>query len=194
MGGSVKVFGADVQGPTSAVRYLVQDYDSFPWLTVRENLALCMNERSDLHISKLLAEVGLDTFSNALPHTLSGGMRKRLGLARALAAQARIILLDEPFASLDVSARNDLYAVLHRVNTLHGSSFIIVTHDVDEAVFISHRVIVGTPRPFIIREIVSTERIRFPRGPTVRLDPAFEQIVTHVRDLLTQTATHPKDI
>lgn len=140
-----------------------QDYDAFPWHTVAKNIALAgagtahfgITNRS---VNDILATVGLSDSSNKFPCELSGGMRKRLALARCLAANARLIILDEPFSSLDSCSRRDLQVVTRDLVATTGCGLLISTHDPYEAAFIADRVIICTGRPLTVRSNVVIRR------------------------------------
>ncbi len=156
-----------------------QDHALLPWLTVRENIALpfhlARRPVDDARVDELIALVGLDEFARARPRQLSGGMRQRVAIARALALRPRILLLDEPFGALDAVTRRQLNIELQRIWWDQRITTILVTHAIDEAVFLADRVIVMSARPGRIRRDVRVEFER-PRGREILSAPAFHAL------------------
>ncbi|MDT4815365.1 Aliphatic sulfonates import ATP-binding protein SsuB [compost metagenome] len=164
---------------TSLERGIVfQDHRLFPWKTVEQNIALALkNQRLDKRekaalIAEHLALVGLTGFEQAYPHQLSGGMAQRAAIARALVTRPKVLLLDEPFGALDALTRLHLQRELQRIWVQQRSTMIMVTHDVEEALFLSDRVIVMDPRPGRIRHEV---RVDLPH-PRERNSPRLQQL------------------
>lgn len=161
--GHIHLDGERVQG-TSLDRGLVfQDHRLFPWKTVEQNVALALKplrlgkrEKAE-RVAEHLALVGLQGFEHAYPHQLSGGMAQRAAIARALITRPKLLLLDEPFGALDALTRIHLQRELQRIWLQQGSSMIMVTHDVEEALYLGDRVIVMDPRPGRIRHEVRVE-------------------------------------
>ena len=167
--------------PTSGIinrvgstRMVYQSDGLFPWLTVRENIALGLrNARSDkereAQLKDLLALIRLDGFAEHYPHQLSGGMRQRVELARALAGETDVLLMDEPFSSLDYQTRLRMRRMLVRVLTERPRTVVFVTHDIEEAAQLADRILVLSERPaHLINELrVDVERPRDPTHPTV---------------------------
>jgi ABC-type nitrate/sulfonate/bicarbonate transport system ATPase subunit len=154
-----------------------QDPRLFPWLTVEQNVALGLArfglDRAEVarRVQEHIALVGLSGFEPALPHQLSGGMAQRVALARSIVAHPGFLLLDEPFSALDATTRSLMHDQLLRVRDATDLTMLLVTHDVEEAVYLADRVVVMAPRPGRIREIVD---IDLPR-PRVRGDAAFQR-------------------
>jgi len=167
---------------TSPNRGLVfQDHTLFPWMTIRRNIvfALKSSKRYEVYrdtIDALLETVGLTAFSNSYPHQLSGGMRQRAALIRSLAVQPDVLLLDEPLGSLDSFTRMTLQDEIIRLWQARGNTMIMITHDVDEAVYLSNRIVVMSPRPGRIVEIVDVPMC-YPRN---RATPDFINLRTHL--------------
>jgi ABC-type nitrate/sulfonate/bicarbonate transport system ATPase subunit len=124
----------------------------------------------------LIKVVGLSGFEEKYPHELSGGMRQRVGIARALTTNPKILLMDEPFGALDAQTRGIMQAELLRVWELHRSTVIFVTHSIDEAVYLADRIVIMTPRPGRIRRVINIDLPR-PRDPTT---PQFNEYVREV--------------
>ncbi len=176
--GTVRV--ADAAPATLIARHELgiafQEHALLPWLTVRENIALpfalARRPVEPERVAELIALVGLDEFATARPRQLSGGMRQRVAIARALALRPRILLLDEPFGALDAVTRRQLNIELQRIWWDQRITAILVTHSIEEAVFLADRVIVMSPRPGAIRRDVAIDIAR-PRTREVLSDPAF---------------------
>lgn len=151
--GRVIVDGNEVHGPGRDRGMVFQSYTLFPWLTVRRNVEFALK---DIGLSKqeqrdraleYLELVGVADFAEAMPSQLSGGMRQRVAIARALSYQPRMLLMDEPFGALDAQTRQDMQELLLRVWEQHKLNVLFVTHDIDEAIFLSDRIIMLSGRP-----------------------------------------------
>ena len=143
--------GGTKKNARSSLRLLFQDYDAFPWLTVFENVRRSSGWSRPAKasaVTELLQSMGLAEHTERYPDELSGGLRKRLGLARALISEPKVLLLDEPFASLDVDTRMEMYGLLQSQARKAAASILLVTHDLEEAVLLSDRIILSGPRPF----------------------------------------------
>jgi ABC-type nitrate/sulfonate/bicarbonate transport system ATPase subunit len=145
----------------SAERGLVfQDPNLFPWLTVRRNIQAGLVARGVLHerrdeVDELMRLVGLEVFANAYPHHLSGGMAQRAALARALINHPRVLLLDEPLGALDAFTRMRMQDEVLRLWQRRRTTMLLVTHDIDEAIYMSDRIMIMTPRPGRIERTIS---------------------------------------
>lgn len=160
------------------VRYLFQDYDAFPWLTVYENVRSgsgCAPHPKSSDVLDMLASVGLTGTEQRYPAELSGGMRKRLALARCLVRRPRILLLDEPFSSLDIDTRHELYSLVQELWIKDGTSVLLVTHDLDEAIQLADRIIVSAPRPMRISETIDVP-LRRPRQLEIGMESRYVDI------------------
>jgi NitT/TauT family transport system ATP-binding protein len=183
--GRVLVDGQPVTGPGRERAVVFQSFALLPWRTVWDNIAFGLELRgivgaeADVTIRRYIAMVGLQGFESRRPSQLSGGMQQRVGLARALAVNPRILLMDEPFGSLDAQTRNLLQADLERIWEADQKTVIFVTHAMDEAVFLSDRVVILSPRPGRISEIVEVDLPR-PRGDAIRTHPRFVQLTDHI--------------
>ncbi len=176
------VFG-DHDETTDFLRFLFQDYDAFPWFTVYENVRYSARRDrlpSPERVEFILREVGLWEYRDQYPRELSGGMRKRLALARCLAPGARMLLLDEPFAALDVDTKQDMYELLQKLWQEFEQTILMVTHDVHEAVFLASRVVVATSRPFRIRNEIEVP-FPYPRRPHLSHRPEIVALQAEVR-------------
>jgi ABC-type nitrate/sulfonate/bicarbonate transport system ATPase subunit len=158
--GQVRVGGARVTGPRLHTALILQDFGLLPWKTVEHNAGLGLEirrvpraERGRL-VGEALERVGLADFARAYPGELSGGMRQRLAVARALALEADLLLMDEPLSALDALTREDLQGLLLDIWRQRGHTAVLVTHSIEEAVFLGRRVVVLTPRPGRVAAIV----------------------------------------
>ena len=188
--GRVTIDGVEVKGPSpQKVAYVFQENTLFPWRTVIDNVKLGMafqgvskSEREG-RARESLEAVGMQDFANHFPGQLSGGMKQRVQLARALGLQTEIVLMDEPFAALDEQTRmvlgEDLSVLLART----GKTIIFVTHSLSEAVFLADRVVVMTAGPGRIKAIVDI-REPHPRSPDFMTDPRFSELRTDLYKLL----------
>ena len=187
--GSVRIAGERVPGPRRDVATVFQDFGLFPWRTVVENVALGLEIR-DWPATKRrerahewIDTVGLAGFAEAYPDELSGGMKQRVGLARALAVEPDVLLMDEPFGALDAQTREVLQTELLRLLDERRRTVMFVTHDIEEAVFLADRVVVlsGTPARVVRDVTVEFERPRWPRRASVEASDRFEEIRRRVR-------------
>ncbi|MFP3126716.1 ABC transporter ATP-binding protein [Ectobacillus funiculus] len=185
--GNVNFEGQKVVGPSLKKGFIFQDYALFPWLTVRKNIlfGLEMANASTVIKKKRLEEylhlLDLEKAVNLYPNQLSGGMRQRVAIARALCLKPKLLLMDEPFAALDLFLRQKLQEELLRIWQAENITFILVTHDIEEAIYLADRIIVLTPGPGRVNEIIS---ISLPR-PRLRTGEEFMQIRNKIIDLIT---------
>ena len=187
--GTVHLLGRPVTGPSRSVGVVFQDPVLLPWRTVLDNVMLPVQvlrlerERYRARALDLLGLVGLRGFEGKYPHELSGGMRQRVSLARALVHDPALLLMDEPFGALDEMTRERLNIELLELWRRMESTIVFVTHSISEAVFLSTRVVVMSPRP---GRIAGTVEVDLPQPRTVdtREEPRFFELVTQVRELL----------
>jgi ABC-type nitrate/sulfonate/bicarbonate transport system ATPase subunit len=184
--GSVSADGRAIGGPGPERGVVFQQPALFPWLDVASNIRFGLDEagmpraEADRRVAGWIAAVGLAGFERALPKQLSGGMAQRAALARALAPAPGTLLLDEPFGALDRITRNEMQDLLVRVRAATPATVLLVTHDVEEAVYLADRVIVLSPRP---GRIVADLTVDLP-GPRVRTAPEFVAMRARVEDAL----------
>jgi NitT/TauT family transport system ATP-binding protein len=189
--GEVTVYGKSVTGPGKDRAVVFQDYALMPWRTVEANVrfGLEMQRRLDSTTADKVAHyikmVGLTGFEKAYPRELSGGMRQRVGLARALATEPRLLLMDEPFAAVDAMTRELMQDELGKIVAATGQATIFITHSVDEAITLGDRIAVVTSRPGRIKEIIDVDLPR-PRTRSNRHLPEFQATRDHIWDLLAR--------
>ncbi len=161
--GDLRLEGRSLHGPTRDIGVVFQEPRLFPWLTVAENIGFDLGQGHDsAWVAQLLDEVGLRGLGQALPKQLSGGQAQRVAIARALYTRPRVLLLDEPFSALDAFTRQRLQDLVLSLARTHGSSLVLVTHDVEEAVLLSDRVLVlGAAPGRVVRELAVP--LRHPR-------------------------------
>jgi NitT/TauT family transport system ATP-binding protein len=179
--GDVLVDGAAVSGPGPDRGVIFQQYALFPWLTVRKNVEFGL-KLTDLSAAerrrradRAIELVGLTDFADALPKTLSGGMKQRCAIARAYAVDPRVLLMDEPFGALDALTRVQLQDQLLRTWSRDRRTVLFITHDVDEAVYLARRVVVMAARPGRIQTVVDVD-LPYPRTEEIRLSAEFSRI------------------
>ncbi|MCX6699077.1 MAG: ABC transporter ATP-binding protein [Methanomicrobiales archaeon] len=186
--GKVIIGGEIVSGPTSRMVMIFQDYSLFPWRTVIDNIAFGLEmkgigkEERQKKAVHYLDLVGLSGFEENFPYELSGGMRQRVAVARALAIDPSVLLMDEPFGALDAQTRNMLQRQLLEIWDKTKKTVLFVTHSVDEAVFMADRIIVLTSRPGTIKEVVT---IDLPR-PRDRTSQDFATVRRYVLSLIDE--------
>ena len=178
-GGQVTVSGDRVTKPRRDIAMMFQRPALLPWRTVLDNVLLPVQIygwRKSAHRQRaheLLALTGLEGFEKRMPHELSGGMQQRVALCRSLIASPRVMLMDEPFSALDALTREELSGELQRVHMELGTTIVFVTHSIDEAVLLADRVVVLSPRPGRIREILD---IKIPRPRTLGRTAHLEEV------------------
>jgi len=196
--GEVRVDGELVTGPDHRRGVVFQQYAIFPWLTVADNIAfgltLKRNKRSKEQVRSTVAHyvdlMGLKGFEDALPKTLSGGMRQRVAIARAYATDPQVLLMDEPFAALDAQTREFMQELLHDANQEERRTAMFITHSVEEAIYLSHRVVVLTARPTRVHEVVDVP-VPLPRTAESRLLPEFIELRRHLEATMRSMSTFP---
>jgi NitT/TauT family transport system ATP-binding protein len=184
--GVVKLNGQAVPGPQAGVGMVFQDANLMPWRTVHENIALPLEIQGEAEAkinsrAKALVDlVGLRGFEQSLPADLSGGMAQRVAIARALVHDPEILLMDEPFGSLDAITRERMGEELLRIWSRQRKTVIMVTHDISEALFLADRVIVLSARPAQIKLDLQVKLAR-PRKPALRYTRSFGQLAARLR-------------
>lgn len=159
--GTIKVNGQLVTKPERTRGMVFQEHRLFPWLNIEDNISYVLNEgrpeEKKRKVEKHIELVGLKGFEKAYPKQLSGGMAQRAGIARALVNQPKLLLLDEPFGALDAFTKIQMQQEVKRIHKTEGTTMILVTHDIDEAVFLADRIVVMSSRPGTIKRIVNVE-------------------------------------
>jgi len=189
--GEVRIDGNPVSGPGIDRGFVFQSDNLLPWRTVLNNaligpeVAGTATPQARSRTLDLLKLVGLAGFEHYFPRQLSGGMRQRVNLARALAVDPKILLMDEPFAALDAQTREIMQTELIRIWEQGRKTVLFVTHQIDEAVFLSDRVLVFARRPGRLREIVNIELPR-PRALGLKRTPEFVRYVDHIWSLIEE--------
>ena len=184
--GTVKIRDKETIGPGPDRALVFQDFALLPWATVLQNVAFGLRaqgvskrerEKTSLHYIK---EVGLLGFEDKYPHQLSGGMRQRTGLARALTVNSEILLMDEPFSAVDEQMRRKLQEDLLKLLKIENKTVIFVTHSIEEAVYLADQVVILSGRPGSISEIVYTEINRLGEIDLIRRQPRYIELVDEI--------------
>lgn len=195
--GQVFYDGQPIIGPNRRVGYMTQKDTLLPWRNTVDNIGISLelkcrptsrSEAAD-RVAQMIDLVGLRGFERHYPGELSGGMRKRVALARTLIYEPQTLLMDEPFGALDEMTRERLNLELLSIWQQLGSTVVFVTHSISEAVFLSTRVVVMSPRPGRIAGIVPID-LPYPRGVETREDTHYFELVTQVRELLRTRGEH----
>jgi len=189
--GAVTFEDKPISGPGPERGVIFQDYGVFPWLTVRDNIGfglglranrISIKERHDI-CDHYLALMGLSEFANSYPKHLSGGMRQRLAIARAYAVKPKFLLMDEPFGALDAQTRSNMQNLLLQVLSQEGKTVMLITHSVDEAIYLASRIIVVTARPARIKQVIEV-KFPYPRQEAIQELPEFAGLRKTVRELV----------
>ena len=189
--GSVSIDGQAVTGPSPRVGLVFQEPRLLPWLDAWANVAFGLSDGvrgtadGDRRVRELLSAVGLPEAGSLLPHQLSGGMAQRVALARALARAPEVLLLDEPFGALDAQTRSAMQDLLLHVLESEGKTVLLITHSVDEAIYLSSRIVVVTARPARVRKIIEVP-FGYPRTPHTQEEPRFVALRTEIRELVME--------
>lgn len=189
--GEVLLDGKAVSGPGADRGMVFQGYSLFPWLTVQKNVEFGLKmkkispaERAE-HAREYIRLVGLEGFEDALPRQLSGGMKQRVAIARTLANEPEVLLMDEPFGALDAQTRVVMQELLANISRRTGTTILFITHDIDEAVLLGDRIYVMSRRPGTIREAITVD-IPGERNHNSLVLPEFLETKKKIMDMLWQ--------
>jgi len=189
--GGVRIEGRPVAGPGLDRGMVFQEHRLLPWLTVEDNVAFALNGLPAAEVKSRVAEhlelVGLTGFAKALPGQLSGGMAQRVAIARALVNRPRILLLDEPFGALDAMTRIVMQQEILRIWQAGRTTMILVTHDIDEAIYLGDQVVVMSSRPGTVKTVLPVNLSR----PRDRSSPSFIDIRKRIHREFFAEAEHP---
>ena len=195
--GSIRVYGEEVSDPGPDRGMMFQEFALFPWKTVAGNVAWGLHAQGvaraevDAIVHKYLEMMGLADFRNHYPAELSGGMKQRVALARVLAFDPKVLLMDEPFGALDAQTRETMQEELTRLWERTRKTIVFVTHDIDEAVYLGDRIVVLTARPGRIKEEVKIDLPR-PRDLTIKKSMQCHEYRNYVWDLIRSESQRAK--
>lgn len=183
--GEIRVGKKLITGPSAERGLVFQDPNLFPWLTVRSNIQAGLVARNLLdqkrgEVDEYLRLVGLEGFADSFPHHLSGGMAQRVALARALINHPKVLLLDEPLGALDAFTRMKMQDEVLRLWEDRGTTILLVTHDIDEAIYMSDRIVIMTPRPGRVERVIDVNLER----PRLRNNPEFLKLRGDILEML----------
>jgi sulfonate transport system ATP-binding protein len=189
--GQVLFDGQPVNGPGAERGVIFQEYGVFPWLTVKQNIAFGLRLKANHAEAKereaicehYLELMGLVDFANTYPKHLSGGMRQRLAIARAYAVKPQFLLMDEPFGALDAQTRANMQNLLLKVLATEGKTVMLITHSVEEAIYLASRIVVVTARPARIKEIIDVP-FAYPRDESIQERAEFGSLRSYIRELV----------
>jgi len=191
--GTIEIEGEPVTAPHPALAMVFQHFGLFPWKTVFANVAYGLKlagvSKAEIaeRVPRFIKLVGLAGFEHAYPYQLSGGMQQRCGLARSLALEPRVLLMDEPFAAVDAQTREILQFELLRIWEMRPTSMVFVTHSIEEAVLMGHRVVVLKGRPASVFETIEVD-LPHPRNRATLAHPRFTHLREHVWSTLMDEA------
>ena len=189
--GKVLFDGTPVNGPGPERGVIFQEYGVFPWLTVKENITFGLQLKAN-HVpaskrkqicEHYLSLMGLTDFANSYPKHLSGGMRQRLAIARAYAVKPQFLLMDEPFGALDAQTRANMQNLLLNVLSAEGKTVMLITHSVEEAIYLASRIVVVTARPARIKQIIDVP-FAYPRDESLQERAEFVELRSRIRQLV----------
>ncbi len=192
--GVIHLNGTRISGPGQERAMVFQEFGLLPWRSVTANVELGLelkgvpSSKRAARAKELINLVGLKGFENHYPHELSGGMKQRVGLARALATEPEVLLMDEPFAALDAQTRDLMQTELLQIWERSKKTVLFVTHSIEEAAYLSDRVIVMTARPGRTKDVIQIDLPR-PRDYEMRLTPKFNEIKLRIWEVLREELT-----
>lgn len=188
--------GKVIDAPPKEIACVFQDYSRslMPWYKVSRNVSLplanTIKDRDERRraVERALESVGLEKFGDSYPWQLSGGMQQRVAIARALAYSPEFLIMDEPFASVDAQTRADLEDLILRIRQTAGVTVVLVTHDIDEAVYLADRVVVVSSRPTVVMDVIDVDLPRPRSQVTTKGLPRFGELRTQVATLITRAS------
>jgi len=186
-GGCISVAGQSLHGPRPDTALILQEYGLFPWKTVWENVILGLQIRRvparqwGTRLNPILSELGLEEYTHHYPGQLSGGQRQRVAVARALALSPDLLLMDEPFSALDALTRESLQNLLLKIWQEKKLTLVMVTHGIEEAVFLGQKIMVFSSRPAKLLDIIANPQVG---DPDYRSTPEFYQHCARIREML----------
>jgi NitT/TauT family transport system ATP-binding protein len=192
--GQLDIFGKPVDGPGPDRSVVFQEYALLPWRTVRDNVKFGLEIQGESEadskdrVEHFINLVGLTGFGRSYPHELSGGMCQRVGLARALATEPKILLMDEPFAAIDAMSRELMQGELERILEQTGQTVVFITHSIDEALTVGDKIVVMTAVPGRMKEYVDVQMPRPRYEEHIKLLPRYSEMREHIWDLLRDEA------
>lgn len=182
--GTVKDDGVLVTGPSNERGFIFQNYSLFPWLNVIDNVIFGLDingkpeDESRKRAMEYLKTVGLEDFAKRYPHELSGGMKQRVAITRSIINDSKSLLMDETFSALDIQTKHKLQKQIHEICKEHNKTIIFVTHDIDEAVFLSDEIVVFSRRPGRIKKLLKIDM----EHPRDRESPKFKELVSEITE------------
>jgi NitT/TauT family transport system ATP-binding protein len=191
--GEIRVGGSVMTRPDPRIGIVFQEFRIFPWLTVRDNVLFGLKlarPKSGKHIDiadRYIGMVGLRGFEDHYPKQLSGGMKQRVAIAQTFACDPELVLMDEPLGSVDALTREVLQQEILNIWSQSGKTIVLVTHSIEEAIFLGHQVVVMSPRPTKILKTFDVP-LPFPRTTEMRGDPTLAQLRLQIWDLLKGAA------
>jgi NitT/TauT family transport system ATP-binding protein len=196
--GDVLLAGKPVTEPGSDRGMVFQGYTLFPWLTVKKNVMFGLevngkgHHEAETQALQWLQLIGLEKFGESYPHQLSGGMKQRVAIVRALANQPRILLMDEPFGALDAQTRSKMQAHLLEIWRKIDITIVFITHDLDEAIFLADRILVLSAHPGQVQELIEVP-VPHPRSTAQFISPEFLATKARLEELIHKGAAHDED-
>ncbi len=181
--GTMQIEGKRFLGPGKDRVLVYQEDDLFPWMTVKQNINFFSNNLKKTN--KLLNIVELKEYSNFYPSQISGGMKKRVSLIRAFAENPKVIILDEAFSFLDALLKDKLYNEILKIWNMSKKTIILITHDIDEAILLSDRIVIMSSKPSKIKEIINI-KFKRPRGRDLIFNASFYKTRKRLKNLLSQ--------
>lgn len=194
--GAALLGGEPVRGPRRDIGYVFQRAALLDWRSARRNILLQAEMRglpapaARARADELIRMTGLDGFEDAFPHELSGGMQQRVALCRALLHEPPVLLMDEPFGALDALTREQMNVELHRIWRETGTTVLLVTHSIPEAVYLADRVVVMSPRPGTVTEVIDVGLPRERAYAATLATPEFRTATGRIRELLGAAGAH----